>query len=53
MCEKGPAVVVYPQGHWYLEVDKSNISRIFKKSVIGDEPVGELIATQEQLDGSD
>ena len=44
MCEKGPAVVIYPQGHWYLEVEKSNISRIFKESVIGDKPVTELIA---------
>ena len=52
MCEEGPAVVIYPQGHWYLDVDKSNISRIFKESVIGDKPVTELIASQEQLDGS-
>ena len=52
VCEKGPAVVIYPQGHWYLEVEKSNISKIFKESVIGDKPVTELIASPEQLDGS-
>ena len=52
LCEKEPVVVIYPQGHWYLEVEKSNISRIFKESVIGDKPVTELIASQEQLDGS-
>ena len=51
MCEKGPAIVIYPQGHWYLEVEKSNISRIFKHSVIGDKPVLELVANQEQLNG--
>ena len=50
VCEKGPAVVIYPQGHWYLKVEKSNISRIFKESIIGDKPVTELIASQEQLD---
>ena len=52
MCEEGPAVVIYPQGYWYLEVEKSNISRIFKESIIGDELVTELIASQEQLDES-
>ena len=52
VCEKGPAVVIYPQGHWYLDVDKSNISRIFKESVIGEKSVAEHIASQEQLDGN-
>ena len=50
--EKGPAFVIYPQGYWYLEVEKSNISRIFEESVVGDKPVPELVANQEQLDGS-
>ena len=52
LCEKGPAVVIYPQGYWYLEVEKSNISRIFNESVVRDKPVSELIADQKQLNGS-
>ena len=51
LCEKVPVVVIYPQGYWYLEVEKSKISRIFEESVVGDKPVPELIANQEQLDG--
>ena len=52
VCEKGPAVVIYPQGYWYLEVEKSNISRIFEESVVGDKPVPALIANQEELNNS-
>ena len=52
VCEKGPAIVIYPQGHWYLEIKKSNISRIFKESVIGSKPVPELIANQDELNDS-
>ena len=52
VCEEGPAVVIYPQGYWYLGVEKSNVSRIFKESVIGNRLIPELVAMQEELNDS-
>ena len=25
VCEHGPAVVIYPEGHWYLGVEKKDL----------------------------
>ena len=50
ICEQGPAIVIYPKGFWYLGLAKKNIEKIFIHSVIGDEPVPELIASKQQLD---
>ena len=50
ICEQGPAIVIYRQGFWYLGLERKNIQKIFEHSVIGDEPVQELIASKEQLD---
>ena len=52
VCEKGPAIVIYPQGHWYLEVEKSNITKIFQESVVGNKPIPELVANKEELNDS-
>ena len=53
LCEQGPAIVIYPQGYWYMNVEKRNIEKIFYESVIGDNPVVELIADKKQLDNID
>ena len=53
LCEQGPAIVIYPQGYWYLNVEKRNIEKIFYESVIGDNLVAELIADKKQLDNID
>ena len=29
LCEQGPAIVIYPQGYWYLNVEKRNIEKFF------------------------
>jgi (2Fe-2S) ferredoxin len=29
LCEQGPAIVIYPQGLWYLNVEKRNIEIFF------------------------
>ena len=29
LCEQGPAIVIYPQGYWYLNVEKRNIEIFF------------------------
>ncbi len=28
MCEKGPIMAVYPEGHWYGNVDEDNLEEI-------------------------
>ncbi len=28
LCEKGPVMVVYPEGHWYGEVDEEKIEAV-------------------------
>ena len=53
LCEQGPAIVIYPQGYWYKNVQKRYIEKIFYESVIGDNPVAELIADKKQLDNID
>ena len=50
ICEKGPAVVIYPNAFWYLGIKIRDVKKIFKHSVIGNNPVPELIANKEQLD---
>ena len=50
ICEQGPAIVIYPKGFWYLGIERKNIKKIFKHSIIDDEPVPELIDSKQQLD---
>ena len=43
LCEKGPIVVVYPQGWWYTEVDEGKLDQILDALEEG-EPVEEFLA---------
>ena len=45
VCEQGPALVVYPSGYWYLDLEKKDLNRIFNESVVGDKLVPELEGT--------
>ena len=29
LCEQGPEILIYPQGYWYLNVEKRNIEKFF------------------------
>ena len=49
VCENGPAVVIYPEGHWYLGVEKKDLKRIFDTSILSNKPAPELIADDSQL----
>jgi (2Fe-2S) ferredoxin len=42
MCEKGPVIVVYPQGWWYTEVDPEKLDQILD-AMEEDEPAEELL----------
>lgn len=40
VCEKGPVMVVYPQGEWYGEVDEDRIDSILDALEDGDSLAG-------------
>jgi (2Fe-2S) ferredoxin len=42
-CEKGPIMVIYPQGWWYTQVDESKLEEILDALEAG-EPARALVA---------
>jgi len=42
MCEKGPVMVIYPEGVWYRYVDKEDIDEIIDKHLINNKVVSRL-----------
>jgi cob(I)alamin adenosyltransferase len=43
VCQKGPILVVYPDGIWYHSVDSAALERIYREHIVGGAPVEELI----------
>ena len=43
-CEKGPLLVVYPEGWWYSEVDEEKLEQILD-ALEKEEPVEELLVS--------
>ena len=43
ICDKGPIVVVYPEGVWYGNVQDEDIERIFDEHFEGGTPVSDLM----------
>lgn len=43
ICEKGPIVVVYPEGIWYGNVSEDDVERIFDEHFEGGKPVQDLM----------
>ncbi|OSM00427.1 putative ferredoxin 2Fe-2S [Magnetofaba australis IT-1] len=41
-CDKGPTVVVYPEGVWYGQVKPGDVTEIFDKHLVGGELVERL-----------
>lgn len=41
-CDKGPVVVVYPEGVWYGKVTPQDVGEIFEKHLLGGAPVERL-----------
>lgn len=42
LCEKGPVMIVYPQGNWYGEMDEEKIDKILD-AIEEDQTVPELL----------
>jgi (2Fe-2S) ferredoxin len=43
ICEKGPSVVVYPEGVFYGNVQVKDVERIVENHLLNNSPVRELI----------
>jgi len=41
-CERGPCIVVYPEGTWYTYVDKQDIDEIIDEHLVNGRPVERL-----------
>ena len=42
-CEKGPTVVVYPEGVWYGRVTLDDVDAIVDEHIVGGRPVARLL----------
>ena len=39
ICEKGPNMIVYPEGHWYTSLTVDNVGKIAESHLKNHEPV--------------
>ncbi len=42
ICDKGPVVVIYPEGVWYGNVSEDDVDKILEQHILGGNPVEEL-----------
>ena len=43
VCERGPILLVWPDGIWYADVSPDRVKRIIEQHIIGQQPVEEWI----------
>lgn len=46
VCEKGPVLLVWPDGIWYTEVTTERIQQIIQQHIINQQPIQEWIHTR-------
>jgi (2Fe-2S) ferredoxin len=42
ICDKGPVLVIYPEGVWYGGIDEEKVEQIFDSHIEGGKPVESL-----------
>ncbi|HAG14249.1 MAG TPA: NADH-quinone oxidoreductase subunit F [Ruminococcus sp.] len=53
LCERGPIMIVYPEGSFYTHVKMDEITRIVDEHLIGGKPVKEFLYDETVVEGSD
>ncbi|MBU2509849.1 methyltransferase [bacterium] len=48
ICEKGPNMVVYPEGHWYSGLTPENVGRIVDEHLLNHAPVDDLLVRDQE-----
>jgi (2Fe-2S) ferredoxin len=48
-CERGPTVVIYPQGIWYGGVQLADVARIVEETIVGGKIIADLRIPDDQL----
>ena len=49
ICEKGPILLVWPDGIWYTEVTTERIQQIIHRHIINHQPIQEWIHTRSRF----
>ncbi len=47
-CAHGPAMVIYPQGIWYGNIQPSDLNEILNQSILDDKIIGRLKIKQDK-----
>jgi (2Fe-2S) ferredoxin len=50
ICERGPILLIWPDGTWYREVTPDRIERILTEHVIGGQPIEEWLIQRSTMD---
>ena len=50
VCERGPILLVWPDGIWYADVSPARIKRIVEQHIIGQQPIEEWILKRTPFD---
>ena len=50
VCERGPILLVWPDGIWYADVSPDRVKRIIEQHIIGRQPVEEWILKRTPFD---
>jgi (2Fe-2S) ferredoxin len=49
VCQKGPLMLVYPEGVWYSNVNLANLQRIVDEHFVGGRVVEDLVFAKSEL----
>ena len=49
ICQRGPWLVIYPEGVWYAEVTPEKFERILREHLRGGVPVREWVRAENKL----